>query len=239
MSPKPVRLSKPQVKNMRRMLAAALSLLEGTLIAFGFIALVGAIFVVVRDRRLRVATEDSESPILADLVKDTSGLKAYGYAWGPATATHTLVVFEDFQCPGCRAFAARVDTLIDDHPELRIIERHWPLTSLHPYAFKAALAAECGKQAGAYALIRRSLYGRPGLIDAEEWGLLARTAGIKDTAAFASCVKTERFRTNVERDTKFAVANGFRGTPTVILNSRVFETSPSVEDIEREIKKQP
>lgn len=206
---------------------------ETALIAVSVIVLLGAGVIYARSAR---ATDAEEPERFRKTAINRDSLEEHGYAWGPANATTTLVVFGDFQCPGCRAFANVIDSVVRLHPKTRVIERHWPLVSLHPFAFKAALAAECGRSMGAYVSVRKSLYERPALIDAEEWGLLARTAQIRDTGAYATCVRSERFRSDVERDAKFAEEHGFRGTPTVILNGQVFEVTPDLPELQQQLR---
>ncbi|NOX59120.1 MAG: thioredoxin domain-containing protein [Planctomycetes bacterium] len=77
-------------------------------------------------------------------------------AEGPSTK---LVIFSDFQCPGCRKFSKELEEKIkptfDGH--LRIVWKHFPLCTdcnvvakrnIHPYACKLAYAAEAARMQG-------------------------------------------------------------------------------------------
>ncbi len=209
--------------------------LEMSVIGLSALVLIGAGVVVVKSRIAPTRSEAAESPEFQRAVEDVEALHSFGHATGPAVANHTVVVFSDFECPACRAFSFVIDTLRERYPDLRVIERHWPLTSLHPFAFKAALAAECATDVGAYKEVRRALFARPALIEAEEWGLLGRVAAVNDTARFASCVRSERLKANVQRDADFAAKHGFLGTPTVLLDGRRFSETPTLSDVEQEI----
>src|ERR1043166_7756705 len=50
-----------------------------------------------------------------------------GHAFGSANAPVTIVEFADFECPFCRTFKARIDTVRSRHPnDVRIVFRHFP-----------------------------------------------------------------------------------------------------------------
>src|SRR5690349_20471076 len=54
-----------------------------------------------------------------------------------------VIVFSDYQCPACKELMGRLDEIRRDKDvSLSIVLRHFPIPS-HPYAFKAAVSAEC------------------------------------------------------------------------------------------------
>jgi protein-disulfide isomerase len=124
-----------------------------------------------------------------------------------------------------------LDSFAVRHPEVRILERHLPLTTIHPYALRAAEAAECAGAVGSYGPMRDQLYRRPALIEAEEWGLLAKTAHLPDTGAFASCVRSGVYASQVALDIALAKKLGARATPTVVLDGYLFGRPPSIEEL--------
>lgn len=134
----------------------------------------------------------------------------------------TLVVFSDFQCPYCRRFAAVVDSLRVERPELRIVERQYPLRSIHPVAEEAAVAAECSARVGAYSAVRGILFSRPDLVAHRDWHTISDLAGIPDTAAIAMCVRERIVASRLVEDRQAAARLGVRGTPTVLLNDRLY-----------------
>jgi protein-disulfide isomerase len=72
-------------------------------------------------------------------------LPTTGPSFGPAAAKITLVIFSDFECPYCRAFARTVrDNVPQKYPnDVRVIFKDFPIQSIHPWAFAAAEAAHC------------------------------------------------------------------------------------------------
>ena len=61
---------------------------------------------------------------------------------GPENAAITIVEFSDYQCPYCAKSEPLVASFLDAYPkETRVVFKHFPLTSIHPHAMPAALAA--------------------------------------------------------------------------------------------------
>lgn len=63
----------------------------------------------------------------------------------PTTADVILYEYSDFQCPGCGGMAPIVDLFVEDHPNIALVYRHFPL-SFHD---RSPLAAEAAEAAGA------------------------------------------------------------------------------------------
>lgn len=68
-------------------------------------------------------------------------------AKGPESARVTIVEFSDLQCPACASAESLVGSLVEQYPDdIRLIYRHFPLDSIHPYAFDMARMAEVAAQ---------------------------------------------------------------------------------------------
>src|SRR3989344_1380556 len=66
-------------------------------------------------------------------------------------ATHTLVMFTDFQCPYCVAAIPVVAELEQQYGKnLNLVIAHFPVGELHPDAVRAAEAAECARREGKF-----------------------------------------------------------------------------------------
>jgi protein-disulfide isomerase len=169
-------------------------------------------------RRDRAAARQAAKPVA---VADWREVGSRGYATGPVNATATVVVFSDFQCPFCRRFSTTLDSLRREHPEVRIVERQFPLT-MHAYAFDAAVAAECARDIGQYDGMRHSLFEHQTLVAEAQWGVLAHEAGIRDTAAIVKCVGDHRRADSVRVDVAAGEHIGVQGTPTILVNDSLF-----------------
>lgn len=58
----------------------------------------------------------------------------------------TLIEFGDFQCPSCRELDRLLHEILPNHPEVRLVYKHFPLTEIHPWAMTAAIASQCTYQ---------------------------------------------------------------------------------------------
>ena len=159
-----------------------------------------------------------------------------GFARGPIHSPWTVVVFADFQCPYCRRFAPILDSLHARHPEVLVVERHFPIRELHPNAFDAALAAECAGDQGRYEAARAALYEREDLLVAENWPQLAREAGIADVSRLNECIESRTHAVAIEADYKDGLRLGIRGTPSVLVNDSLLGSTPTLAELERRMQ---
>ena len=65
---------------------------------------------------------------------------------GPADAKITLIEFADFECPSCRQLDRVLRDLLPQHPEIRLVYKDFPLTTIHPWAVTASIAGQCAAQ---------------------------------------------------------------------------------------------
>lgn len=74
--------------------------------------------------------------------------------------TFTLVEFADFQCSSCKKAQPVLQDLLAQHADLRLVFRHCPLTLVHPFADKAARAAEIARLKGKFWEMHDALFRR-------------------------------------------------------------------------------
>lgn len=101
--------------------------------------------------------------------------------------------------------------------QIRFVYRNLPLTSIHPQAFPAAVAAHCAGDQGAYWPYHDKLFS-------DELGL-SRDAYVQyaedlelNGEAFESCLESGQFDDFVQEDMDFALNLGVRSTPTFFIN---------------------
>ena len=130
-------------------------------------------WVLVQSERRAVATGGGLDPrqvvaAYASTSKQDVSIDEDDPRLGPAEVPVHLVVFSDFQCPACRAFAQRTQYLRDQFPgKLAIIFKHYPLgtgcnravrINRHPQACQAAWAAEAASLQGKFWPFHDSLF---------------------------------------------------------------------------------
>lgn len=72
-------------------------------------------------------------------------------SFGSANAKVTIVEFSDFECPYCARTLSTIQTIVKTYKQdVRIVFKHFPLTSIHPNAQKAAEATVCAQKQGKF-----------------------------------------------------------------------------------------
>lgn len=66
---------------------------------------------------------------------------------GGANAKVTIVEFSDFQCPFCSRALPTINQIMSEYKDdVRLVYKHYPITSIHPNAQKASEASECARE---------------------------------------------------------------------------------------------
>lgn len=149
---------------------------------------------------------------------------------GEKDAPVTIIEFSDFECPFCGRFYTQTEKqIIDEYindGKVKLVYRDFPLTSIHPYAQKAAEAGECADEQGKFWDYHDLLFEKQG-----EWAASAGGTGVSqfkeyattlklDTKKFNECLDSGKYEEEVTKDSGDAVAAGGRGTPYfVFLNA--------------------
>lgn len=182
----------------------------------------GVATAIIVARRGASAASPARAPRSEQVVRNWRDYSKRGFAVGPASAATTIVVFSDFQCPYCQQLSFAIDSFARARPDVRIVERHFPIAGLHQQAYDAAIAAECAGASGDYPGMRHALFTRRGLVMDAQWGSLATEAGIHDTAAFTRCVAGKKTGEIVDADLEAGRRLGVEGTPTMLINDSLF-----------------
>jgi len=143
------------------------------------------------------------------------------HTYGPPDAAFTIVEYGDFECPYCGAAAPVLRKLVDGADgRVRLVFRHFPVFSKHPFALTAALAAEASGP-HFWAMHDLLFTHQNRLTDPD----LARYAAEAGVAVPEDVVgePAQRFRPAVEADYAAGVAAGARGTPTLFVDDRLYE----------------
>ncbi len=135
---------------------------------------------------------------------------------GPGDAWVTVVEFADFECPFCRSEEPIVEDIESIYGgDLRLVFKNFPLTSIHPHAQAAAVAANCAGMQGKFweihdLLFKGALDDATLLADAERVAL--------DVAAWQACIATPDPANRIADDVALATSLGINGTPTFVVN---------------------
>ncbi len=140
---------------------------------------------------------------------------------GPSDAWVTTVEFGDFECPFCGAEEPIVEALLQAYPkDLRLVFKNFPLTTIHPYAEDAAVAAECANAQGDFWAMHDQLYANQGALESENLPTYAQAAGV-DLKAWQACLTTQPPVDAIDADVALATSLGVEGTPTFFVNGEI------------------
>src|SRR5262245_61333529 len=110
---------------------------------------------------------------------------------GNVNARVVVVEYSDFQCSYCATFARQTLPELDSRyistGKVVAAFRHYPVESLHPHAFKAAVAAECAGRQDRFWQLHDRLFDRRGDLGFDKVVEDARTANVSMTD-FQRCV---------------------------------------------------
>lgn len=153
---------------------------------------------------------------------------AKGHSLGPANARIVITEFGDFQCPYCRKLALTLDSVRQRNPtDVRVVFRHYPLGTIHPFAKEAAIAAECAAAQGKFAEYHDVLFNDQLSIGHSSWVDFGRRANLPSLPIFAKCLDGNEARRHVDDDVRAGNELGVAGTPTVLVNGRRIPGTPS------------
>ena len=140
---------------------------------------------------------------------------------GPGAAPVTIVKFEDFQCPFCKQAQATEAQLLSRYGnKVKLVHRDFPISSIHPLAWKAHEAARCANEQGKFWPYHDLLYTNAPKLSVDDLKAYAKEAGLT-MPAFEQCLTSEKYKTLVQKDVDEGTRLGVSGTPTFFINGRV------------------
>jgi protein-disulfide isomerase len=147
---------------------------------------------------------------------------------GSRTAPVQVFVYTDFSCPNCMSYhySAMPRLIKEFGDDIAIVYRHFPLTYLHPTAYREAVASECVYQYGgdeAFWVYANLLFSVPQLeAGASESDMvsMAQKLGISP-ADFSACLADTSKEARVQQDILEGTVFGVNKTPSVVVASKL------------------
>jgi protein-disulfide isomerase len=144
-------------------------------------------------------------------------------AKGDKNAPVTIIEFSDFECPFCgRWFTQTYPQLKSEYIDtgkVRLVYRDFPL-GFHPNAQKAAEAAECADEQGKFWEMHDKIFANQQAIAVANLKQYAKDLGL-DSSKFDSCLDSDKYASEVQKDYQDGTAAGVSGTPSFFINGQL------------------
>jgi len=181
--------------------------------------------------------------LIAPLAAVPAGI-ADGRTLGTAAAPVTVDIWSDFQCPGCRQLATRIEPPI----VTQLVVPGFARLVYHDAAFQgrkvntswdeseqAAAAARCAADQGRFWEMHDWLFANwngenEGGFRPERLRLIADSAEL-DMGVYDQCMAAGDKQTAAGAETDAAVASGIQSTPTILLNGVPYRGAVTVKDL--------
>ena len=153
------------------------------------------------------------------------------HSTGPADAPITLVEYGDYECPDClnaQPILAELRRQIGDR--LRIVFRHFPLSSVHHRASAAAVAAEAAAAQGKFWEMHESLFKHQNELADTDLTHLALRLGL-ELYRFQRDSESDAYARRIRDDYEGGVQSGVKGTPTFFINDRRYRGAKDVPSL--------
>ena len=148
---------------------------------------------------------------------------------GSKSAPITVIEFADFQCPYCGRVAPTIKKVQETYGDkIRLVWKDFPLTQIHPQAFKAGEAAHCAGDQGKYWEYHDRLFANQQSLMPDDLKKHATDLGL-DAKVFASCLDSSKYGERVRDGVAAGSRLGVNSTPTVYVNGRLLSGAQPYE----------
>ena len=169
--------------------------------------------------------------VMIDAPRQEIALAATDPSTGAANAPVTIVEFSDFQCPYCRQVAPTLKQIRDKYGDkVRVVWKDYPLTQIHPQAFKAGEAGHCAAEQGKFWEYHDRLFANQEALQPGDLKKYAADLGL-DTAKFDACLDSAKFGDRVREGVVQGTRLGVDSTPTMYVNGRLVSGAQPFEVI--------
>ncbi|HWC19234.1 MAG TPA: thioredoxin domain-containing protein [Terriglobales bacterium] len=173
-------------------------------------------------------------------LRNKLAVEAKGPVQGNGNAPVEIVEFSDFECPHCKRAQPKLEQLMNESPNARLVFENFPLSRIHKWADRAAGYADCIARTSPeqFWKFAHAVYEQQEQITADnavaKLNAITTDAGA-DAAAAAACADSAETKARVNQQYELGVSAGVNATPTLFLNGRKIE---NVNDTPIEVLKQ-
>jgi protein-disulfide isomerase len=152
---------------------------------------------------------------------------------GGKDAPVTIVEFSDFQCTYCvrvNETLLQLNRIYGD--KIKVVYKHFPLSSIHPEAQKAAEAALCAQEQGMdkFWLLHDKMFANQRNLAVGPLKDMAKEIGLREP--FNQCLTSGKFANQVNQDIKEGLSLGVNSTPAFFINGRFVKGALPLESFQ-------
>jgi protein-disulfide isomerase len=167
--------------------------------------------------------------VMFDAPRTNVDVAATDPALGAATAPVTIVEFSDFQCPFCQRASPTLKRLRETYGDkVRVVWKDFPLTQIHPQAFKAAEAGHCAAEQGKFWEFHDRMFSNQQALQPDALKKYAADMGL-DAAKFNACMDASKYAERVRDGVAAGTRLGVNSTPTLYVNGRMLQGAQPYE----------
>jgi protein-disulfide isomerase len=151
---------------------------------------------------------------------------------GNPKAPVMIVEFSDYQCPYCHSVEPTVKEVLTKYGDkVSLSYRDFPLTAIHSQAMISAEASRCALEQGKFWEYHDQLFTASKL---EKDDLIGYARNLKlDDKQFESCLTSEKYKADIEKDTQDGRRAGVSGTPGFFINGVEISGAKPKDEFER------
>jgi protein-disulfide isomerase len=143
-----------------------------------------------------------------------------------------IVEFSDYQCPYCHQVESTVKQVLAKYGDkVGFAYRDFPLKAIHAQAEIAAVASRCALEQGKFWEYHDQLFATSNL---EKDSLIEYARNLKlDDKQFASCLTSNRYLAEIDKDVQEGRKVGVSGTPGFFINGIALSGAQSPDTFAR------
>ncbi|KXK26221.1 MAG: Disulfide bond formation protein D precursor [candidate division WS6 bacterium OLB20] len=137
-----------------------------------------------------------------------------------ATLPISFEEFSDFECPACASFYPLVEQIRDEFGDDVAFEyKHFPLTTIHPNAYSAAVASEAAREQGKFEEFYDRLFEEQKNLSQELYVSIAEEIGL-NVEQFQSDLQNPVVVARVDADIAEGNQRNVNATPTFFIDGK-------------------
>ena len=166
------------------------------------------------------------------IVENWKNLLNGGQLIGEKNAPVKIIEFTDYQCPYCKIMRENLETIMNRYKDkISLIVYNFPVKS-HVYAYKLAVAGLCAAKQNKFDIFYKIIFKYQKEFNNLNINNITQLIGLKDSTSFINCVKDREIYRIVDNEIEEGRNIGIKGTPTIIINGKMFVGSRTVTQLD-------